>query len=365
MPKKGGKKGKKKITGAPDVVLFKSTHEFLILRALADMVIEYPAVAKREELTVDETFKFSNVLHYVGVLASNRAIGSNKEYRFQLQHPLSLPRPQLYPQGYPIDVVKIARRVIERTQIVLNQQEFTYSAETIAAAITFLTAVETEAQTICLFVDEQLKSDFADSLEKFNGDLFLKLTSFDSKWCVFETLILGETRKFHDIALDKLSAAVLAENVLSNVERAKEFDPEKKRIQERKFISSCCDLAKCLRLPLSDIPENVLELAETVIFFSSRFPAELSQASREIFEASVSLRLIISARTFRVNPDLSENLELILALTRLATAVSLGEDALRVAGLLPGVYGLKKSGWLVKASVAKNIRKQLEILQKL
>ena len=92
---------------------------------------------------------------------------------------------------------------------------------------------------------------------------------------------------------------------------------------------------------------------------------ELSQASREIFEASVSLRLIISARTFRVNPELSENLELILTLTRLATAVSLGEEALRVAGLLPGVYGLKKSGWLVKASVAKNIRKQLEILQKL
>ena len=366
MPKKGGKKGKKKkVTGTPDVIIFKSTREFILLQALSEMLIEFPSVSKSEELTADETFKFSKVLHYLGTIANMRSIGLKKEYRFQLRHPLSIPKPQLYPIGYPIDVVRVARNFIDKPTILLNQQEFTHSESTKTAAREFLTAIETESRNICLYVDEQLKADFAESLDKFVAETTSKLVAFDTKWSDFEISALTETRQFHDIALQPLSFVVSAEAALNDVERAKTFDPEKKRVHERRFITTCCHLAKSLKLPLSDIPENVLELAETVIFFSSRFPIELSQASREIFDASVELRVMLSAKDFRVNPDLPANPELVIALTRLSAAVSAGEEAMRVAGLLPGVYGLKKSGWLVKASVAKNIRKQIDVLQKL
>jgi len=365
MAKKGGKSKRPKVTGTSEVVLFKGSSEFGFCSALACAVENIPTLTRAESLAEDESFKLSQYLHYLGALGNKRCIGCSKDYRFQLHHKLVLPQPQLFPLGYPVKVITLAKRVVIHPEILLNNRVYAYSNQLRDVANSFLFDIEQSFRDICRYLYEECRNDFAGGLKNFWAQFLLKLTNFDGLWCTFEKLMLADTNRIQTDAIRPLSLLLAAEEALTAVETARVLRPEKKREKERLFITSCCELSKYLGLDDFDSPDNVIELSETVQFFSVRFSQELVSSCQSIIEATVLVRNILSDELFRVNPDLLQNQDLIRALQNQSKCVNSGSEALRVAGLLPPMHSIKKAGWLIKKAVSMSLRNKISHLYKM
>merc|ERR1712137_1294138 len=99
-----------KITGLPDVVKFKQTREYYLLKECDQIQDSLPYV-KTDSLD-DMLYKnIARFLNMVGLLADHFEVGTKKDYRFDYHHKYLKPTPQFFPLGYDIDVIRSARRV--------------------------------------------------------------------------------------------------------------------------------------------------------------------------------------------------------------------------------------------------------------
>ena len=171
MGKKG--KGKKagKVTGTPEVIKFKGTKEFNLLRECVSIQESLPFVASDvlDELSFRKVARFLNMVGLLSAATPMAGVGpfdNPKEYRFRFHHELVLPIPQYFPLGYSAGLIKVARQVCLNNTVLFNNVTYEYPIELAAAADVFLKTLDADMTKIASAIEPSLKSDFGQGLKR-------------------------------------------------------------------------------------------------------------------------------------------------------------------------------------------------------
>lgn len=358
MPKKAKKA---KITGTPDVVKFKGTRAFSVLKGIISLQ-EQRILMSTDFLEEAEYGRISRLLHLFGLLVHDLLVepahpepsedteGHPKDYRLHLHHNLVLPAPQLFPEGYSVSLVRQARAVIEKPSILVNRREYLYREDLKEASDEFLKNTDRRVIEMSSFIEVKLKSDFKDGLKLFKEELIKQLVEFDASWRSFERFFMQEKLRVNALIFEDVDKLVKTEERISDVEKALVAGHEaeemaiKKSALEQEFTKLVGKLVSELVNSVS-IPSEALTLAESCLFYTDRIPDHHS--ARPLVKAYMELRNIVCS-DLRLHQELKTNDAFLRALINFKTAAEMAAPALECAKSLPRVAGIKKKHFITK-----------------
>ena len=356
------KKGKKqKITGTPDVVQFKSTRTFLVASAVGSLAPFSVSTEPQEHSYLD---KLSYSVHLISLLSLDYGVGTDKDYRFQLHHPTSLPTPQFYPSGYPSAVISSARSMIENPFLTLNASKHSFTEDLKTAAVDFLRVIDESLNLIVGHCSSGVKNDFVDGgLKKWKAELKGLLEKFDISWCVFEKYVMTETLAINSRLLGPLCDLINAETILVAIESHSVIDGAQKQKAERQFVSEFGKVMlayfpeKIIAMKNAQIDDNIVSLSETVLFFEARLSPEVVKQATDVLRTYVELRLLLKGR---FHPEIRLNEKLTRALNNFSDAIDLADQVTSIGNQLPSLVGIKKEFWFTKAAIEPELNQRVK-----
>lgn len=364
MGKKGGKKKKQKITGTPDVVKFKQSREFWLLKECVTIQESLPFVAvdALDELAFKKVARFLNM---VGLLGEYLQVESKKDYRFNEHHKYLAPVPQFFPFGFNVDVIRQARAVQEKPSVVFNDEEHQYPEELRALSEKFLKDVDQYMTKIASEIEPRLKDDFATGLKKFKWELKEDLVIFDDLWVGFELEFVKARHKILKDVFEKVDGLISTELQLTQAEE--QLDIEAKQRLENDFVGKIEEFTvNCFpELPPpgspEGFPEDVIPLAEACIFYESKCTEEWLLLSKYLLKDYLELRVYITKiPEDRIKPQLKENTQFMRLLQNFHSSVLAAREALLFVSKLPKLIHAKTSDWMTK----KLLEPDLKYIQK-
>jgi len=358
MGKKGGKKKKQKITGTPDVVKFKQSREFYLLRECVSIQESLPFVAvdALDELAFKKVARFLNM---VGLMAEFLQVESKKDYRFNNHHKYLAPVPQFFPFGFDVDVIRAARQVQEKPSVAYNNQDYQYPEELRALSEKFLKDVDSYMTKIASEIEPRLKDDFATGLKRFKWELKEDLVVFDELWVKFE---LEYVKARHSILAEVFAPVdrlIVTEVQLTQAEERRDIDA-KQRL-ENDFVKAIKDFTNmCFPESAGEtFPDDVIPLAEACIFYESKCTEEWLHLSKYLIKDYLELRVYITKIPLeRIKPMLKENATLMRLLKSFHASVLAGKEALIFVSKLPRLIHAKTAGadWLTKSALEPDLK---------
>jgi len=361
MGKKGGKKKKQKITGTPDVVKFKQSREFWLLKECVTIQESLPFVAvdALDELAFKKVARFLNM---VGLLGEFLQAESKKDFRFNYHHKYLAPVPQFFPFGYDVDVIRQARAVQEKPTVKFNGSDYNYPEALRAFAEKFLKDVDSYMTKIASEIEPRLKDDFATGLKRFKLELKEDLKVFDELWVSFEMEFVKARHDILNQVFEKVDGVITTEIALTQAEERLDIEGKQRYENDliervEKFVHICFpELAKG-----EAFPEDVIPLAEACIFYESKCTEEWLLLSKYLLKDYLELRVYITKiPEERISADLKENTEFMRLLKNFHSSVLAAKEALIFVSKLPKLIHAKTSDWMTK----KLLEPDLKYIQK-
>lgn len=356
MGKKGGKKKKQKITGTPDVVKFKQSREFSLLKecVVIQESLPFVAVDALDDLAFKKVARFLNM---VGLLGEHLQIESKKDYRFNYHHKYLAPVPQFFPFGFDVDVIRSARMVQEKPVVSFNGQEYTYPEVLRERSEKFLKDVDSYMTKIASMIEPKLKDDFMSGLKRFKAELKEDLVIFDELWVKYEQEYLKERHTILSEVFEPVDRLIVTENQLSAAEER--LDIESKQKLENEFIKHIEDFTNsCFPDTCAEkFPEDVIPLAEACIFYESKCTEEWLTLAKYLIKDYLELRVYITKiPEERIVPALKENATLMRLLEKFHASVLAAKDALEFVSKLPKLIHAKTADWMTKTLLEPDLK---------
>jgi len=361
MGKKGGKKKKQKITGTPDVVKFKQSREFWLLKECVTIQESLPFVAvdALDDMAYKKVARFLNM---VGLLGEYLQVESKKDFRFNHHHKYLAPIPQFFPFGFDVDVIRSARAVQEKPSIAYNDQEYQYPEELRALSEKFLKDVDSYMTKIASEIEPRLKDDFATGLKRFKWELKEDLVVFDELWVSFELEFVKADHSILSEVFNKVDRLIETEKQLTGAEER--LDIEAKQRLENEFVRNIEAFTHtCFPETASGegFPEDVIPLAEACIFYESKCTEEWLLLSKYLLKDYLELRVYVTKiPEERIKPQLKENTTFMRLLQNFHASVLAAREALLFVSKLPKLIHAKTSDWMTK----KLLEPDLKYIQK-
>lgn len=346
-----GKKGKgkaKKETGTPDVVKFKGQREFHLLKECVSIQESLPFVAS--DILDDFSFKkVARFLNMVGLLTEFSLIETNKAYRFMYHHAFLAPVPQFFPNGYDAEIIKAARKIMERPVVTFNSREYQFPEEIRNHADRFLKDVDSYMTKIASFIEPCLKDDFASGLKKFRWDLKDLLKAFDAMWCEFEREYLKALHVIHTEVFAQIEKLVSIETKLTQSEE--KHDIEMKQRLENELVEAMQEFVNVLFPDTAErrFPEDVIPLAEACVFYETKCTEEWLNLAKHLIKDYLEVRIYITnIPVTRIHPQHHENTQFVRLLKTFHKSVTEAYEALEFVSKLPKLIHAKTSNWMTR-----------------
>jgi len=360
MGKKGGKKKKQKITGTPDVVKFKMSREFWLLKECVTIQESLPFVAvdALDDLAFKKVARFLNM---VGLLGEHLQVESKKDYRFNHHHKYLSPVPQFFPFGFDVDVIRSARQVQEKPSVVFNGQDYQFPEELRALSEKFLKDVDSYMTKIASMIEPRLKDDFATGLKRFKWELKEDLVVFDELWVKFELEYVKARHSILTEVFQPVDRLIMTEVQLTQAEER--LDIENKQRLENEFVAAIEDFTlTCFPETAGEaFPEDVIPLAEACIFYESKCTEEWLLLAKYLLKDYLELRVYITLiPEERIKPQLKDNATLMRLLKNFRSSVVEAREALLFVAKLPKLIHAKTTDWMTK----KLLEPDLKYIQK-
>lgn len=360
MGKKGGKKKKQKITGTPDVQRFKQAREFWLLKECVTIQESLPFVAvdALDELAFKKVARFLNM---VGLLGEYLQVESKKDYRFNHHHKYLAPKPQFFPFGFDVDLIRQARGVQEKPSVVFNGQSYEFPEELRALSEKFLKDVDSYMTKIASEIEPRLKDDFATGLKRFKYELKEDLVVFDELWVSFEIEYVKARHSILTEVFEKVDGLIVTEQQLTSAEES--LDIEAKQRFENDFVEKIeAFTAVCFpdlsgAYDGSGFPPDVIPLAEACIFYESKCTEEWLLLCKYLLKDYLELRVYITKiPEERINPQLKENTAFMRLLQNFHASVTAAKEALIFVSKLPKLIHAKTENWMTKKLLEPDLR---------
>mmetsp|Transcript_26816 Transcript_26816/g.58308 ORF Transcript_26816/g.58308 Transcript_26816/m.58308 type:complete len:368 (-) Transcript_26816:48-1151(-) len=352
-----GKKGKKvKETGTPDVVKFKKTREYFLLKECVTIQESLPFVAQDNMVDLD-FMRVARFLNMVGLLAEYLQINTKKDYRFNYHHKFLFPAPQFFPFGYCIDVIKQAREVQSVPGITYNGKEYAFDEALRTLSEKFLREIDSYITKIAVGTEPRLKDDFSQGLKRFKVDLAEDLTVFDEQWMAYEQEYLKARHEILKQVFEQVHRLVTLEMMLTQAEER--LDIEAKQMLENDLVEQIVKFARSLdpSLPNEEFPEDVIPLAEACIFYESKCTEEWLHLAKYLIKDYLELRIYISKiPEERLHPELRENRRMMRLLKSFHETILASRVALSFVAKLPRLIHAKTSNWMTKKLLEPDCR---------
>lgn len=346
-------KGKKKLTGTPDVQKFKVLPEFSVLEEILKLKNEnnlvFPEAVvfdPQSEISLARLLNlFSQLSSYFGTFRYEPVV-CKKDYRFHNTHNLSAPEPQYFPSGYNLETIILAKKAQSSLPPALAYNGIQYPFGAIpskkdlssisdgddspssiaidALSAGFLSEISKLMQDLIDMIERDVTSDFANSLTKFKEDMTLQMQKFDARWVEFEKLITSLATDVHARVLLPLVNLIQTEFQLTLIEENGDRNWEKKQELERKLIQQLCDFSHFLFEDTRDIrfPIDAVELAEAGLFYSTRLEAREVNLCRHVVKDFIQVRLELERVNLERCPlEFKEDKKLCRALVNLANSI--------------------------------------------
>jgi hypothetical protein len=355
MGKKGGKK-KAKITGTPEVIKFKQTREFELLKecVLIQESLPFVAVDALDDLAFKKVARFLNM---VGLLAEHLQVTSKKDYRFNYHHKYLSPTPQFFPFGFDVDVIRQARLVQESSIVTYNEQKHYYPEELRNLSEKFLKDVDQYMTKIASEIEPRIKDDFQMGLKRFKYELKEDLEVFDQLWMKYECEFVKARHEIISRVFEPVDRLVTTETALSEAEER--MDIESKQQKENELVKYIEDFTNEL-LPgtRSDkFPEDVIPLAEACIFFESKCTEEWLQLAKVLIKDYLELRIYINKiPEERLKPQLKENPAMIRLLRDFHASVLAARPGLDFVSRQPKLIHAKTHDWMTMMKLLPDLK---------
>jgi len=358
---KKGKKRKEKITGTPDVVKFKGTRDFQTLKEAVQVQEALPFVQSDmlDEPAWRKVARFLNILDLLGQWACNgdKSLQNNKHYRFKYHHKFGLPAPQYFPSGYTRGIVEAARNLCDQPFISFNGKEYAFDENLRSEADIFLRQIDVFLTGVAQTIELALKDDFTNGgLKQFKGTLGQKLSDNDNDWIRFENAYLVRMHEIHTEVFAPIEILVNLENKLSAAEMRGSIQ-EKQDLENllvgklEEFINEVYPDTK-----QSTFCEDVIEMAEAAVFYSSKCSPEGLNLCKHLIKAYLELRIYITnIRVDRLLPDLHDNKAFCRLLQQFHKSVLAASATLDKMSRLPRLIECKTEGWMTKALLEPEI----------
>lgn len=353
---KKGKKKKAKATGTPDVVKFKGTREFWLLKECVTIQESLPFVAV-DPLGDLAFMKVARFLNMVGLLAEHLQVNSKKDYRFNYHHKYLAPTPQFFPFGFDVDVIRQARLVQEKPGVTYNSQDYHFPDSLKQQAEKFLKDVDSYMTKIASEIEPRLKDDFSTGLKRFKVELTQDLKVFDLLWIEFESKYVEERHKILTKVFEPVDRLVTLEMMLTQAEER--LDVEAKQALENELVRAVEKFSRTLmpELPLEEFHDDVIPLAEACIFYESKCTDEWLHLAKYLIKDYLELRIYISKiPEERLQPQLKDNLQMIRLLKSFHESVLAARPALDFVSRLPKLIHAKTSNWMTKKLLEPDLR---------
>lgn len=355
---KGGKKKKAKVTGTPDVVKFKGTREFWLLKECVTIQESLPFVAvdALDDLAFKKVARFLNM---VGLLAEhlNLTGKDKKDYRFNYYHKYLAPTPQFFPAGFDHDVIRAARQVQERPGIMYNGVEHAFPEELRTLSEKFLKDVDSYMTKIASEIEPRLKDDFATGLKRFKAELKDDLEVFDELWMKYETEYVKARHSILTKVFEPIDKLINFELMLTQAEER--LDIEMKQSLENDLIYQIEEFTHELfpETRSDAFPEDVIPLAEACIFYESKCTEEWLHLAKYLIKDYLELRIFIrNVPEERLKPQLKENQEMMRLLKNFHASVLGARSALEFVAKLPKLIHAKTQDWMTKKLLEPDLR---------
>jgi len=353
---KKGKKKKAKVTGTPDVVKFKGTREFWLLKECVTIQESLPFVAvdALDDLAFKKVARFLNM---VGLLAEFLHVQSKKDYRFNYHHKYLAPTPQFFPFGFDVDVIRSARLVQERPGVSYNGEEHPFLEELRTLSEKFLKDVDSYMTKIASEIEPRLKDDFATGLKRFKVELKEDLQVFDELWMKFEAEYMKASHGIMTKVFAPVDKLITVEHMLSQAEER--LDIEIKQRLENELVYGIEEFVHVLfpETRLENFPDDVIPLAEACIFYKSKCTDEWLHLAKHLIKDYLELRIyIMNIAEERLNPQLKENQQMMRLLKSFYDSVIAAKEALTFVSKLPKLIHAKTSDWMTKKLLEPDLR---------
>jgi hypothetical protein len=370
MGKKGGKKKKVKLEGTPDVVKFKQSREYCLLKECVTIQESLPFVAvdALDELAFKKVSRFLNM---VGLLGEYLQVETKKDYRFCEHHKYLAPVPQYFPFGYDVDVIRKARAVQEKPSVVFNDEEHQYPEELRTLSENFLKEIDRYMTKIASGIEPMTKPPPNDrlkdsgDLKRFKYELKEDLVTFDEVWVTFELEFVKARHKILKDVFEKVDGLIITENQLTQAEERLEI--ETKQRLENDFVSKIQEFTQSLGIlppemaSAEGFPEDVIPLAEACIFYESKCTEEWLLLAKYLLKDYLELRVYITKiPEERIKPQLKENTQFMRLLQNFYASVLAAREALLFVSKLPKLIHAKTADWMTK----KLLEPDLKYIQK-
>ncbi|CAD7957039.1 unnamed protein product [Amoebophrya sp. A120] len=341
-----GKKGKKeKITGTPEVIKFKGTKEFAMLKECIAIQESLPFVAS--DVLDDLSFrKVARFLSMLGLLTVFVKADASKEYRFKLHHMLAFPPPQYFPTGYPASLIKVARAICASTAVSFNGRDFDYNEiapELAAKSEEFLKMLDTSMTTLASHMEKEVKEDFPTGLKKFNQEFGKKLSEFDLAWVAYEEMYLGAKNFIDSEVLRQPTNLVEIEKKLTDAEDRLEIarKQEYENLFTREIEGIIHDnwsyvIGVNEELKSKTFYDSAVPLAEACIFYESKVTPEWLEQCKYVVKDYLELRIYVAGLpSTRLQLEFDKNTTFLRLLKKFHTSVHAAEEAFTFVDQLP------------------------------
>lgn len=359
MGKKGKKKGKE--TGAADVRRFRTTREYWLLKECVTIQESLPFVAM--DVLDDAAFKkVARFLNMAGLLAEYLNVEMKRECRFNYHHRYLAPRPQFFPFGFDLAVIKAAREIKDNPSITYNGQTQHFPQELANLAEQFLKKIDGYMTKIASRIENRLRDDFGSQgntsqLKKFKQELKEELEGFDKKWMVFETEYVKANHDILSKVFHPVDRIITLELLLTQAEERAE--PEPKQRYENQFVQAVEAFTNMLFPETKDdpFPEDVIPLAEACIFYETKCTDAWLHAAKHLIKDFLELRFYVSQiPEERLSPHYKENAQFCRLLRAFHASVCDARESLDFVSRLPKLIHAKTENWMTKQLLEPDLR---------
>jgi len=353
---KKGKKKKEKLTGTPDVVKFKGTREFHLLKELKNIQESLPFVASDilDDFSITKVERFLNM---TGLLAEFLQVPSKKDYRFMYHHQFLAPNPQYFPNGFDFAIIKQAKKIMERPIETYNGKEYTYPEELRKLSDKFLREVDHLMTKIASFIEPSLQDDFLTGLKKFKSDFKELLTHFDAMWTGFERVYVKARHDIFTEVFAPVDKLVSTEARLTSAEE--KLDIEAKQALEADFVGAVEEFVNVLYPATASekFPADVIPLAEACIFYETKCTEEWLNLAKNLIKDYLELRIFVAnIPQTRIVPMHLENQKFMRLLQAFHKSVIEASEALEFVAQLPKLIYAKSSNWMTRKLLEPDLK---------
>ena len=262
-------------------------------------------------------------------LALDEKVQKPKQFRSVYHHKLAKPLPNWFAQGYPVNIVRSAREIMDLgTDVVINGMTHSFPSQFAVQSEEFLKGLDRLITQIISFVDQAIRNHFSAGLTLWRKNFQLLIGQFDDHWDRWEEVYLRELLRIHENALAPIELLV---NIESQITEAEENgDTETQRAKQAQFISAVITFHKALFPPdeAEDSPrctspcdedvEDSLSLAEACVFYEKRVGSRLADQAKMILKHYLDFRIFVTnIPANRVDPQHMNNSGFILFDTKL------------------------------------------------